>query len=97
MVYRKKSRKKHYLKIGRNNHLKKMYGIDQKDYDEILEKQNGVCAVCGKKDAPLCVDHNHISGKVRGILCRKCNSAIGLLQDDKEIVKRAFEYLEKDR
>lgn len=87
-----------------NNHLKRSYGITLDEYNSLLESQGGVCKICGGKDsrvwkdgrkqlAPLCVDHNHISGKVRGLLCNKCNVAIALAKDSVDILASAIRYL----
>lgn len=63
--------------------------------------QNGVCAICSEPEtrkmkgtpAALCVDHNHETGEIRGLLCNRCNRTIGLLEDDPEFFKRAYDYL----
>lgn len=76
--------------------LKHNYHLTLKDYYTFLEQQNGVCAICGKEcltGERLSVDHNHTSGKVRGLLCRKCNSALGLFNDSPEILSKALDYL----
>lgn len=87
-------KKKRRLK---NNSLRHRFGIDMDFYEEMLEFQGGVCAICGRDDqvktASLGVDHNHASGEVRGLLCRLCNSAIGKLGDDYDRIIRAAEYL----
>lgn len=65
------------------------YGITPKDYDSLFEKQKGVCAICKKVELSenqygvkrLCVDHNHATGKVRGLLCHKCNLMLGYAED----------------
>lgn len=66
----------------------------------MLQDQGGVCAIClGPPSAfdCYCVDHDHVTGKIRGLLCSKCNSAIGLLQDDPNVVDRAAIYLRGHR
>jgi hypothetical protein len=83
---------------GRNNQLKRWYGITLDEYNAILKKQDGKCAICGI-DKPMgvgCfhVDHDHTTNTVRGILCQKCNMAIGLFFDDPNIIKKAYEYLQ---
>ena len=81
---------------GRRGYLKRHYGITQEEYDAMLIKQAGGCAICGKPPLDvkfLSVDHNHQTGKVRGLLCRKCNLAIGILQDDPSLLRRAVNYL----
>lgn len=60
------------------------YGLTLADYDKMFEKQNGVCAVCKQIDITgkrLAVDHNHKTGKVRGLLCQKCNIRLGVLEN----------------
>jgi len=72
------------------------YGLTAADYDALFEKQNRVCAIC--KEPPsryrLHVDHCHITGRVRGLLCVSCNTALGLLKDSPERCQIAAEYLE---
>lgn len=86
--------------------LKKKYGITLQQYNEMLLLQNGVCAICGQKEKVrrqkkaagperLAVDHCHESGRVRGLLCFKCNTAIGSLGDTEEMVQRVISYLAK--
>jgi len=77
--------------------LKKNFGMDKKDYLELLNMQGNVCAICGKDEEDngrrLCVDHCHDSGVVRGILCTDCNTALGLMKDSVEVLKKMKEYL----
>lgn len=81
----------------RRAELKRLYGITLEDYVEMFKNQNGVCAICFKEcktKKSLSVDHNHESGKVRGLLCNACNRAIGMLGDSSETLRRAAEYLD---
>jgi hypothetical protein len=88
----------------KHNNLKK-YNISIEDYEEKLDKQNGVCAICecaeeaktqdNKRIRMLAVDHNHTTGQVRGLLCTKCNTALGLLREDKSIIIKALAYLDE--
>lgn len=72
------------------------YGLSLEDYKEMVEKQDGRCAICGKiPNYRLCVDHRHDTGKVRGLLCRTCNKAIGQLGDTPYALERALRYLEE--
>lgn len=81
--------------------LKADYGITPEQYDALLEKQDGVCAICRKPESAerdgkvmrMPVDHCHHTGRVRGLLCHRCNRAIGLLGDDSEILRSAIRYL----
>lgn len=78
--------------------LYRNYGITLDDYDRMYEKQNGVCAICNlpqlsKRNTRLCVDHDHDTGEVRGLLCDSCNRGIGLLKDDPRLLERAAQYI----
>lgn len=77
----------------------KKYGITADEYSKMLESQNGKCAICGAKTGDnrgnrLYVDHDHASGRTRGLLCYSCNFGIGIFKDDVNLLKRAIEYLE---
>jgi hypothetical protein len=72
------------------------FGISADEFDELLEKQGGGCAVCGKRPervASLHLDHDHETGGVRGILCLSCNQGIGKFRDDPDLLERAASYL----
>ena len=74
------------------------YGITIDEYDEMLKLQNGKCAICGtnklaKGKSRFAIDHCHYTGKVRGLLCTNCNSGIGKLKDDKDLIMNAYIYL----
>lgn len=83
--------------------LRSKYGMSLVDWMRMYDEQNGRCAICKEEEKPtrtgierdLCVDHCHASGTVRGLLCRNCNAAIGLLRDDPLLAEAAFEYLRK--
>jgi hypothetical protein len=80
----------------RDNVLKWKFGISAAEYDERLQNQNGVCKICSKPNPDgkaLAVDHCHGYGKVRGLLCSNCNTAIGLLKDDWVLLRKAAKYL----
>ncbi|QES52697.1 recombination endonuclease VII [Streptomyces venezuelae] len=78
---------------GRAGHLKRAYGITEAEREELLRAQFGLCVIC-LKAPPVHVDHCHETGKVRGVLCFNCNSAIGKLGDDPDTLRRAISYLE---
>jgi len=75
------------------------YNITEDYLKEIWVKQNGICAICGEAldSEKYRIDHDHNSGKVRGILCHSCNTGIGLLRDSPEILHNATRYLENAR
>lgn len=78
--------------------LRAAYGISLAQYEEMLVAQDGRCRICGSDKADsrgrsLHVDHDHATGRVRGLLCNQCNHAIGLLQDSPERFERAADYL----
>ena len=79
----------------RKSHLKRKFGITLEDYDRMLADQGGGCAICG--DPPgataLHVDHCHESGRVRGLRCFRCNSALGNLREDARILAAALAYV----
>ncbi len=74
----------------------KKYGIDADDYDLLLWVQGGACAICQDTpaDGRLSVDHCHETGVVRGLLCSPCNTALGMMKDDVERLRRAINYLD---
>jgi hypothetical protein len=63
------------------------------DYLRLLNEQQGVCRICGDLMGSPHVDHNHETGKVRGLLCRHCNSALGLFKDNLTTIAKALDYL----
>lgn len=70
------------------------YNISQEDFDILLQEQNGNCAICyNQLIGKFAIDHNHDNGKVRGLLCLKCNSGIGLLGDSPKLLMSAIDYL----
>lgn len=79
------------------------YGITREDYDLLFEKQNGLCAICKEPETkivkwsgrllPLSVDHDHVTGKIRGLLCNRCNRVLGMIKDDAQIARSILEYL----
>lgn len=77
--------------------LKNYYNITPEEYNLQLEKQNNACYICEKQDKiRLSVDHCHSTGKIRGLLCKHCNQAIGKLDDNIKILQRAIKYLENN-
>lgn len=86
-----------YRRSIRNQAFKSRYGITHDQYDEMVEAQGGVCALCGKTDKRrLAVDHDHSTGRVRGLLCTSCNHLLGRLGDGLAGALRLVEYLKED-
>jgi hypothetical protein len=79
----------------RKSHLKRKYGLTLEEFDALLASRGGGCAICGKAGADN-VDHDHRTGRVRGILCWNCNIAIGQLEDDSDRARAMAEYLDVD-
>jgi hypothetical protein len=87
---------------NRVNWLKSKFGITPGRYDMLLATQRGQCAICGSTEydgtgRSFAVDHDHMTGEVRGLLCGRCNRAIGLFKEDPETLLRAAAYLKEDR
>jgi hypothetical protein len=90
------NRKARYdAKKVRDKNLQQNYnGFSSNDYDVLLSKQGGVCAACGTPPKRyLHVDHDHITGEVRGLLCNNCNAALGYLQDDPIVIGKLLRYI----
>ena len=90
--------------IAAKCHRKKRFGIDNTVYEQMLQDQDERCAICHEKciaktingvQKSLAIDHCHRTGKIRGLLCTRCNTALGLFEDNLEKIKAAIDYLEK--
>jgi hypothetical protein len=88
--------------MWKESHLLRKYKIDFKDYEDLFDFQGGLCPICGhilsfeeKGLESPCLDHDHLTGEVRGIIHSRCNLALGFLKDDVEALKRAIFYLEQ--
>lgn len=85
---------------SRENWLKRNYGINLEIYNELFEKQNGCCAICeihqSEQKRVMAVDHCHLSQKVRGLLCFRCNTALGKFGDNADLLNKAIIYLNKN-
>lgn len=84
---------------SRRKMLKWVYGISLETYNEMFQRQSGKCSICGKHqselDHCLCVDHDHKTGKIRELLCRKCNLLVGNCLESIELLNNTKLYLEK--
>ena len=73
------------------------YGVTREEYEAMFARQCGACVICHRLAVPLLVDHDHITGVVRGLLCTRCNFGIAGLHDDPELCVAGAEYLERFR
>jgi hypothetical protein len=102
---RKRVNNKAYAASGRKalpdrkSHLKRTFGLTLEDYDRMLAEQDGGCGICGDPPGQIAlhVDHDHDTGVVRGLLCFRCNSALGNLRDDPDIITLALVYVMRHR
>ena len=74
--------------------FKKKYGLDKKQYEQMMQMQDGLCGICGDREAEV-VDHNHNTGEVRMLLCQHCNRGLGHFNDDPVLMRAAANYLEE--
>lgn len=89
--------------LALQSYRRRTYGLEPDQYATILDEQGGLCAICGEPETAvnhhgplsLAVDHNHKTGTVRGMLCRKCNQGIGLFSDNPTRLRMAADYLER--
>jgi hypothetical protein len=79
----------------RKSHLKRKYGLTIEEFDAMLAAQGGGCAICGYPDADN-VDHDHATGRVRGILCWNCNVGVGQFEDSEDRLAAAMAYVTRD-
>lgn len=78
--------------------MKSRYGLSHEDWLIMWKDQDGRCIICGKsfdKPSDACVDHNHETDEIRGLLCNRCNLGLGIFDDDPELMISAAEYLDK--
>ena len=102
--YQKEHRKGSYVprsreltgKSSAEKRLIKLYGITQEEYLRLVYECNGKCEICGKELKVPYIDHNHNTGKVRGLLCPKCNFGIGQFNDNIDLLELAIKYLRKE-
>ena len=97
-----KARAKYNPEAHREKHLKKKFNLTLSEYELMLKTQDGVCAICKNpetkldrtgKVSPLSTDHDHLTNKVRSLLCHRCNSALGYLRENTSIMYSMIEYV----
>jgi hypothetical protein len=102
LAYRQTTKGKERLLLGsRNYNLRGHYGLSSDGYRRFHDSQNGLCAICKKAETStflgtvrrLAVDHDHITGKIRGLLCNACNRGVSNFRDDPELMEAAASYL----
>jgi hypothetical protein len=94
-------------RVRRGAVFKRRYGIDRAAYEEMFKQQNGLCLICRKPETSLnqhtheprllSVDHCHSTGKVRGLLCKRCNTGIGAFEEDPDLMKAAIRYIRRHK
>ena len=95
----RQNHKEQYAVQQRKDSLKRNYGLSLEQFEQMKYDQDNRCAICKKeftdeyKKGCACVDHNHFSGAIRQLLCIKCNNAIGLFDEDINIIESAIKYL----
>lgn len=90
--YKRRYNRKHREEL-RYKRIFKVYGMPRDEWERRKRDQNNCCKLCNSSERPLVVDHCHISGKVRGLICNRCNRALGLFGDNVEGVQNALKYL----
>ena len=88
--------------IARNGHLQRTYGISLAQFESMILQQDSKCAICectepGGKHNQWCVDHDHITGAIRQLLCKDCNIVLGLVQESPEHLERMISYIIKHK
>lgn len=91
--------KEYFTKLHRKNHLKRFFDLTPEEFNEKLASQDYKCAICYTTEPKgpanqWCVDHNHDTGQVRGLLCDNCNRGLGHFKENSEALIRAIKYLD---
>lgn len=88
--------------LSKKSFILSKYKLNSDDYSALIKEQNNVCKICGKQESGvfrgkqkrLSVDHNHITGKIRGLLCSSCNVGLGVFKDSPDLLRKAIKYLD---
>jgi len=100
--YRRRRDPEKLRESQRKANLKRLYGVSPDDYDRMFEEQGGVCRICRQPEQRhrtdgsrkhLHFDHDHVTGQVRGLLCTRCNTVLGMANDDRSVLASAIDYL----
>jgi protein-arginine kinase activator protein McsA len=81
---------------NKNTAIKRKFGITSVEYEKLLKHQQNKCAICQRDNVLFHIDHDHVTGKIRGLLCSNCNTAIGLLKEDEGILLMVIKYLKEN-
>jgi Autographiviridae endonuclease VII len=103
--HHRKDRERNGQVVSRERLLRVKYNLTMEEYEELVSKQDNKCAICEREEIsiyqgklkPLAVDHDHKTGKIRELLCCKCNFCLGGVDDNIEILEKAIEYLKKHK
>jgi len=82
-------------KNTRSTSLLRTYGITLAEKEVMVKRQGGRCSICRRKVKTLCIDHDHDTGFVRGVLCWRCNQALGFFGDSHQSLARAIDYMDE--
>jgi len=98
----RKAYERKYNRERRNSRMaynrQKLFGLSPSEYEQMVIAQSGVCKICGQppsgRRTALCVDHDHNTGQIRGLLCSLCNVGLGHFKDSPELLQKAIDYLQ---
>lgn len=90
---KRRSEGKPHHGFNRESWLKREYGLTLAEYDELVQQQDAACAICRVVPDRLCIDHDHATGVVRGLLCNNCNRGLGCFADSSDALSAALAYL----
>ncbi len=87
-----------YRHKAKMNNIKRLYNLTEEQYNQLLIYQNNRCAICKEEfiNVKICIDHNHVTKKIRGLLCDNCNMMLGKVHDHPAILFNAIKYLESN-
>lgn len=93
--YPRMDKKDRHKYLNRISHLNTKFSLSESEYISLVDKTKGVCVICGGSLCEPAVDHDHSTGKIRGVICNKCNRGIGLLGDSYDTLSAATKYLKE--
>jgi hypothetical protein len=90
-----KAHPEQFRRNQRNSAIRRQFGLEPEEYQSLLDRQGGVCGICKRQPEHtfLSVDHDHVTGLVRGLLCQPCNVALGAFGDSVDGLQAAIAYL----